>query len=148
MLTAGPARGVAARAQKTISTDYSTNSRAAGQRRAAAPRRPPRGREEDGLCHISSGTHRPFPLDWCPMHTGQRVRPTGNVANFIKRAAPGGAGRRRALLRRRSAIRAAGHRASIGCHGTMEAGPVLFLKNVVMRWQQDSKTRFLRLAFL
>ena len=110
---------------KTIRTDYSIYSCAAGQRRAAAPRRPPRGREEDGLPRISSGTHRPFPLDWCPMHTGQRVRPTGNARNFIKRAAPGGAPRRRALLRRRSAIRAAGHRASIGCHGTMPSGKLI-----------------------
>ena len=107
---------------KTISTDYSTYSCAAGQPRAAAPRRPPRGREEDGLTDVSSGPHRPFPLDWCPMDTGQCVGPTGNVGNFIKRAAPGGAPRRRALLRRRSAIRAAGHRASIGCHGTMPSG--------------------------
>eukprot|EP01052_Picozoa_sp_SAG31_P046113 SAG31_NODE_8686_length_1406_cov_1.080337_1_plen_178_part_00 len=39
------------------------------------------------------------------------------------RSTPAGhSSRRRALLRRRSAIRAAGHRASIGCHGTMAAG--------------------------
>ena len=107
---------------KTILTDYSIYSCAAGQRRAAAPRRPPRGREEDGLTGISCGTHRPFRVVWCPMHTGQRVGPTGNVGNLIRRAGPGGAPRRRALLRPRSAIRAAGHRASIGCHGTMAAG--------------------------
>eukprot|EP01052_Picozoa_sp_SAG31_P006811 SAG31_NODE_317_length_17813_cov_5.788585_18_plen_146_part_00 len=107
---------------KTISTDYSRYSCAAGQPRAAAPRRPPRGREEDGLTGVSSGAHRPFPLDWCPMDDGQCVGPNGNVGNFIKRAAPGGAPRRRALLRRRSAIRAAGHRASIGCHGTGRPG--------------------------